>query len=151
MSTYIVTRKSDGVEVYRYHADAPIEWGGMEFATHDHTPEPVEPDQPAPPTGSRKITKFAYRMRFKPEEKVAIELASLDDPTKPLQVRAMAASLRASQADAASATYVDLTQGPLLEATRASMMPLEAAGLLAVGRVSEILDTAPLEKELFNG
>ena len=37
MSTYIVTRKSDGVEVYRYHADAPIEWGGMEFATHDHT------------------------------------------------------------------------------------------------------------------
>lgn len=37
MTTYIVTRKSDGAEVYRYHADAPIEWGGMEFATHDHT------------------------------------------------------------------------------------------------------------------
>lgn len=151
MSTYIVTRKSDGVEVYRYNADAPIEWGGMEFATHDHTALVIPPEQLPQPIGSRKITKFAYRKRFTAAEKVAIEMASLDDPTKSLQLRVMAASLRASQADAASATFIDLTPGPLLEATRASMMPLEAAGLLAVGRVSEILDTAPLEKELFNG
>lgn len=37
MSVYIVTSKATGKEVYRYEADAPIEWNGMEFATHDHT------------------------------------------------------------------------------------------------------------------
>ena len=37
MPTYIVTRKSDGSEVYRYDADTPIEWDGMAFADHHHT------------------------------------------------------------------------------------------------------------------
>lgn len=40
MTTYIVTRKVDQEVVYRYGADAPIEWGGMEFATHDHAAAP---------------------------------------------------------------------------------------------------------------
>ena len=43
MADYIVTNKGTGKFVYRYQADAPIEWNGMEFATHDHT-EVVEPD-----------------------------------------------------------------------------------------------------------
>lgn len=34
---YVVTRKADGAEVYRYSADAPIEWAGFEFALFDHT------------------------------------------------------------------------------------------------------------------
>lgn len=150
MITYRVTRKSDGVEVYQYSSPVPIEWNGMEFATHDHT---VVPDELVvqQPIGSRKITRFAYRMRFTPAEKAAIEMACLDDPTKPMQQRAMSASLRASQSDAMAATYIDLTPGPLLEATRASMMPLEALGLLAAGRVSVILDTAPLESEFYHG
>lgn len=33
---YIVTRKSDGAEIYRYNADSPVEWVGYEFSTHDH-------------------------------------------------------------------------------------------------------------------
>lgn len=47
MSIYIVTRKSDGAEVYRYQNEAPVEWVGMEFATHDHT-ELAEPPEPQP-------------------------------------------------------------------------------------------------------
>lgn len=43
MKTFVVTRKSDGEVVYRYQAEAPIEWAGMEFATHAH-----EEDAPAP-------------------------------------------------------------------------------------------------------
>jgi hypothetical protein len=42
MTTYTVTRKSDAVEVYRYEASLPIEWQGMDFATHDHTAEVEE-------------------------------------------------------------------------------------------------------------
>ena len=38
MPTFIVTNKTTGAEVYRYAADAPIEWAGMEFVTHDHSP-----------------------------------------------------------------------------------------------------------------
>lgn len=41
MNEYIVTRKDDGAEVYRYQSDAPVEWNGMEFATHDHMIAPV--------------------------------------------------------------------------------------------------------------
>lgn len=150
MTTYIVTSKSDGQEVYRYSAPAPIEWEGMSFALHNHTAIPDDVVV-APPIGPRKITKFAYRMRFTPAEKAALEIASLDNPAAPTAQRALAASLRASQADAMSATYVDLTPGPLLEATRAAMMPLEALGILAPGRVSQILDTAPVESELHHG
>ena len=37
MAEYIVTRKADGVEVYRYQSDSPVEWHGMAFAIHDRT------------------------------------------------------------------------------------------------------------------
>ena len=37
MTTYVVTLRSTGAEVYRYNADDPVEWSGMEFATHAHT------------------------------------------------------------------------------------------------------------------
>lgn len=36
MPVYRVCRKSGGAEVYRYTADAAVEWVGMEFDTHDH-------------------------------------------------------------------------------------------------------------------
>lgn len=38
---YIVTNKATGKEVYRYQADSPDEWNGMEFATHDHIEQPA--------------------------------------------------------------------------------------------------------------
>ena len=38
MTTYAVTLKTTNVEVCRYDADAPVEWSGMEFVTHSHTP-----------------------------------------------------------------------------------------------------------------
>lgn len=53
MPEYIVTRKTDGAEIYRYNADAPIEWSGMEFADHDHieaAPVVTESNPPADPT-----------------------------------------------------------------------------------------------------
>ena len=53
MPEYIVTRKTDGAEIYRYNADAPIEWSGMEFADHDHVeaaPVVTEPAPQADPT-----------------------------------------------------------------------------------------------------
>lgn len=95
---------------------------------------PAPPQQPSPPL--RRITKLAFRNRFTQAEKIAIEIAQLDVPTAPMQQRALAAGLRASQADVMAGTYIDLDRAD----TRAGVQALEAAGLLAAGRAVQILD-----------
>lgn len=146
MPIFNVMRKSDGAQVYSYQADTPIEWTGYEFATHDHVPvaEPLaDPVTPVPV----KITCLAFRNRFTQAEKVAIEIASLDIPAAAMPQRAMAAALRASQKDVDAAEYIDLSRAD----TRAGVLTLEQAGLIAAGRALEILDTAPTVTEVFHG
>lgn len=87
-----------------------------------------------------RITKLAFRNRFTTAEKVALEIAGLDNPSAPMPARAQAAALRANQADLSAATFVDLQRPD----TRAGVQMLEAAGLLASGRALEILD-APIQ------
>ena len=89
-----------------------------------------------------RITRLAFRNRFTQAEKVALELAALDDPTTPMAQRQQAAALRATLSDAAAATFID----PIRADTRAGVQMLEAAGLLAAGRALEILD-APVTPE----
>ena len=36
MSTWQVTHRTTGEVVYAYTADEPVEWPGMEYATHNH-------------------------------------------------------------------------------------------------------------------
>lgn len=64
MPMYRVIRKSDQEQVYTYSADAPVEWVGFEFATHDHV-EVVEPPAPPPAPvtrygGRRRLTKLEF-------------------------------------------------------------------------------------------
>jgi hypothetical protein len=101
---------------------------------------------PAPPPAD-KMTKLAFRNRFTQAEKVAIEIASLDDPAASMQQRAMAAALRSSQQDIAVAQYIE----PGSAATIAGVQELETAGLLAPGRAAEILDTPIADNERFVG
>lgn len=88
----------------------------------------------APPT--RHITELAFRSRFTPAEKVALEIASLDNPVASMPERQQAAALRANMKDLEAAAYVDLD----LAATRAGVQALEVGGLLAQGRAAAILD-----------
>lgn len=83
-----------------------------------------------------RITRLAFRNRFTTSEKVALEIASLDDPAAPMAQRQQAAALRATLADTAAATFIDLFRAE----TRAGVQMLETAGLLATGRALEILD-----------
>lgn len=94
--------------------------------------------------GESQITRLAFRNRFTTAEKVALEIAGLDNPAATMPERAQAAALRANQADLAAATFVDLARPD----TRAGVQMLEAAGLLSPGRVLEILDApvTPLER-----
>lgn len=90
-----------------------------------------------------RMTVLAYRNRFTSVEKVAIEMAALDDPTADMAARTQAAAVRVYVQDLATAKYID----PQDEATRAGAQALEAAGLLAEGRALEILDAPILAKE----
>lgn len=90
-----------------------------------------------------QITKLAFRNRFTQGEKVGLEIAALDNPAAAMPARAQAAALRATNADLAAATYIDLQRPE----TRAGVLMLEAAGLLAEGRALEILDAPVLPEE----
>lgn len=127
----------------------PVAWsaerGGWE------TPETcyADPDRalvlvPEAVLQDKHITKLAFRNRFNQGEKIGLELASRDDPGATSAARTQAAALRAYLADAAAATYVDLSRSD----TRNGVLFLEAAGLLATGRALVILDTPiqPLER-----
>ena len=87
-----------------------------------------------------RITRLAFRSRFTQPEKIALEMAALDDPAAAMPARQQAAALRAYLADVAAATFIDLQRPD----TRAGVQMLEAAELLAAGRAAEILD-APVQ------
>lgn len=87
-----------------------------------------------------RITRLAFRNRFTQAEKVALEIAAIDNPAATLAQRQQAAAIRAHLADVAASTFIDLGR----DDTRAGVQALEAGGLIGVGRALEILD-APVE------
>ena len=113
-------------------------WVDLPYQAPAPAPQPVPEPQ--------RITRLAFRNRFTTAEKVALEIAALDNPAAAMPARAQAAALRANQADLAAATFVDLQHAD----TRAGVQMLEAAGLLASGRTLEILDAeiTPEERPL---
>jgi hypothetical protein len=90
------------------------------------------------------ITRYAFRQRFTADEKVAIEIASLDNPAAPIEQRSAAARLRVYLRDLDNAQHVNLKDA----ATRGPVQALEPAGLIAAGRATAILDTPPSPNEL---
>jgi len=97
-----------------------------------HAPDLPPASEPAP-----IISNLAFDLRFTQAERVAIELASLDDPAAPLPQRTAAATLRVNLGRAAKAQFTDLSD----PVTRDGVEQMEALGLLAQGRAAEILDT----------
>lgn len=79
MPTYIVSRRIDGAEVYRYTADAPTEWSGFEFATHVHLVQPDVVVLPAarPP---QQWTAVEFLLRFTPAERMLARKLRETDP-----------------------------------------------------------------------
>jgi len=98
------------------------------------------------PAKPRHITVLAFRNRFAQSEKVAVEIASLDDPSAPMPQRALAAALRTNQLDVQAAAYIDLDRAD----TRAGVLSLEAGTLLGAGRALEILDAPIAAHEEFH-
>lgn len=71
MNNYSVVRKSDGIQVYQYSADAPIEWGGYEFDTYEHVLQEVvviPPEITTMYSGRRILSKLEFRRLFTTDE-----------------------------------------------------------------------------------
>lgn len=127
MSTYVVTRKADGVEVFRYSNEAPVEWSEMGFDTHDHTPvvePPVLPTEPITPIG-RRMSKLDYLRLFTQEERIAIRAAGKINTVVEDYLHLLELTDEVNTGDA--------------EVGEALVM-METAGLLAVGRRDEVLN-----------
>jgi hypothetical protein len=77
MNTYIVTLNN--VEVGRYNSDAPVEWTGWEFATHDHVALPVEPIPVVVPVVYEWLP-FTFLRKFTQAERIAIRETRNTDP-----------------------------------------------------------------------
>ncbi|WP_460481245.1 hypothetical protein [Comamonas humi] len=111
------------------------------------TPEEIAQREAERIAALPKATKLAFRNRFTQTEKVAIEIAALDDPSAAMAQRQAAAALRAYLADLSAATFIDLMRPD----TRAGVQALESMGLLAPGRALEILDTPLGGNEIYRG
>jgi hypothetical protein len=90
-----------------------------------------------------KVTVLAFRNRFTQAEKVAIDLASIDDPASSAQQRQFAAMLRVMMTDLSVAKYVDLARAD----TIAGVQALETYGVIGQGRAAQVLSTTIQEIE----
>ena len=128
MTIYIVTAKATGAEIYRYSADAPIEWSGMQFADFDHTLEVEAPGTVTDvPVVAMTWTKLEYLRRFTQDERIAIRTAAKQVPALEdyVALLELASEVRSDDPDIIAALQM-----------------LEGAGLIAAGRASEILGGA---------
>jgi hypothetical protein len=144
VSTFLVARKTDAVEVFRFTASTQFEYPGYPYATHDYS---VWVEDAPPPPGAVLITKLAFRERFTTSEKITIELASIDVPDGQMPSRQASAQMRVWLSDIEAAQFIDLNYQP----TRDGVQALEDYGLIGAGRALAILDAEPTAEERWNG
>ena len=94
---------------------------------------------PAARAALRVVSGLGFRRRFTRAELAAIEWAAVDRADQPEAQRQQAAALRATLADLAAATFIDLDDDDTVQGVHG----LEAMGLIAPGRAVEIL-SAPI-------
>lgn len=146
MATYIVTRKSDGAEVYRYGADAPIEWVGFEFSDHDHTeaveaPAPTEPDDPA--------EWWIYPGPFK--DRLGVDGMAIAASTHPICVAAremLAGRLYIDLKGAKAAALLDML---IATGQPAASVYFPGSGPMTAEKKAVILGVKPTPEELYRG
>ncbi len=133
---FIVTNKATGAEIYRYSADAPIEWGGMGFDTHDHTVMQEEVTDVVPRMyADRDLTKLTFRRLFTPVEQKAIDRFNATFESHPALTDDQKDDVRTGLENYKAAGSVSLD-----DPDTAKVLGLYTAlGILAGGRAQEIL------------
>lgn len=141
--TGVVTRDSDGVVCAPAQSVTdPLFVEYIDWVHAGNTPNTYYPPEEAPVV---YITKFAFRNRLTSSEKVVLEMATLDDPSQPMQARQLAATLRVYLRDLEQAEYVDLSSQEMIT----GMQQLVALGLLSQERATAILTDPIQPKEVY--
>ncbi len=117
----------------------------LNWVSYGNNPIIISSEQPTNP--SKKITKLAFTNRFTVQEKVILELASMDNPQAPMAERELAASLRVYLEDIDRASFVDLEDPRLNDA----LIGLSYYGIIDPSRVSEIITSSINDNERYNG
>lgn len=157
MNEYVVIRKADQKEVYRYNDTEPRAWVGMEFDTHDHevvTPAPSE--APIVPPKPWHLTKRSFWNRLPQTKLLAMRAIILQG-----QPILLAANLEMGRAEIESSPYVDLDLPKVREqtlglATAAVPETITIDGVtlplrLTLAEATAALDTPPSETERYKG
>lgn len=106
-------------------------WDGFAWTQQIYTLPAVS----IPSTPTRYITKLAFRQRFTNAERVAIEIAALDNASATQVERETAAAIRSYMKDVEVSNYIDLDRTDL----QAGVNFLASIGLLSPERVDEII------------
>lgn len=137
MTTWIVTNKATGQEIYRYGADAPIEWHGMSFADHDHTAEQEAVTDVVPRMyGERMLDKIDFRRLFTPLEQKAIDRFNATFESHPMLTDDQKDDVRTGLENYRATSRVGLDDPD----TAAVLGLYTALGILVAGRAQEILN-----------
>ena len=123
MSTWQVTNRLTGEVVYAYTADDPVEWPGMEYATHNHTRivEVVE-------VPKRRLTKLEFIGRM--GEQVFVSILGLAQQS--VEMAAWVELVRMATPDP-DGTSIDLDDPRTLAGLNALEPVLIAHGIVSEG------------------
>ena len=123
MSTWQVTERATGKVVYAYTSDEPVEWPGMEYATHNHNKviEVVE----AP---KRRLTKFELIGRM--GEAVLVSIIGMAQQS--VEIAAWVEMVRMTTPDP-DGTSIDLDDPRTLAGLNALEPVLIAQGIVSEG------------------
>lgn len=127
MPFFVVTRKLDGAEVYRYLADTPIEWDGMSFESHNHVEVQQDSNQQA--SGIKRLTKLQFISLLGDDFSNILAAARVN-----VEVEKFVRMLDWATPDA-DGTSIDLSD----HRTISSLQALESMGIISAGRSAEIL------------
>ena len=123
MSTWQVTNRVTGEVVYAYTADAPVEWPGMEYATHNHNRVVEVVEVP-----KRRLTKLEFIGRM--GEQVFVSILGLAQQS--VEMAAWVELVRMATPDP-DGTSIDLDDPRTLAGLNALEPVLIAQGIVSEG------------------
>ena len=123
MSTWQVTKRTTGEVVYAYTSDEPVEWPGMEYATHNHTRVVEVVEVP-----KRRLTKLELIGRMGE----AIFVAIIGMAQQSVEIAAWIEMVRMTTPDP-DGTSIDLDDPRTIAGLNAIEPVLVAQGLVSAG------------------
>jgi len=134
MSTYAVTRKKDGVEVYRYNYSASLDFAEFPEAGYEHAEVPEEVT-PVVPKGPRRLTKLQFIDRLGDAAYVAILTMAKTNVLVEAFIRRF--EMTTPEADY---TSIDLDDPRTVAGVTQIGEALEAAGVVGAGWAERVLN-----------